>query len=379
LADLMNADAATAAVTIAETNHTGERIILPGQTPEGEYILAVLVKRSYTIVPNGPCVRADQDEKLIPGDMYYGDPMNSTVKYETDFVPFKIATDVVFIGSAFAPQGQATPAFIASLTVGKNRKDIAVIGDRVCQYRRIGTPVFTDPRPITTMEVRYERAYGGVDINSDPAVPCGYPRNHLGRGFVVGNSKKALDNLALPNIEDPKNLLTPETLMVGHFKDWEKQPIPQGLGWVAKYWRPRADLAGVMPADKEVERQLREAYAEAVPSDQREMFEKTKLRDMDFRFFNGASPGLVCPFLAADEDIRLIGLDPNGELKFRLPGERPKIGLDFGEGLREPEVVLHTVQIRQAEKQVDLVWRGAVPYPGPDRLPQMKKCEVSIG
>ncbi len=376
----MNAEVAQdVANSTGPSDREERKIILPGQTPEGEFILGVLVKRSYNIIPDAPCARAAIDEALIPGDVHYGDPMNSTVKYETDFTPFKLATDVVFIGSAYAPQGKPIPAFIATLKIGEKRKDLAIVGDRICKYRRLGAPVFSDPAPITTMEVRYENAYGGVDINSDPAVPCVYPRNHLGRGFVVGDNKKAVDNLALPNIEDPKNLLTPETLSVGHFKDWEQQPLPQGLGWVAKYWRPRAELAGVLPADKDVERQLREAYAEAVPADQREMYEQTNLPDMDFRFFNGASAGLVCPFLTGDEQVQLIGLDPDGMLKFSLPGERPKIGLDIGKGIQEPEVVLHTVQIRQEEKQVDLIWRGAVPYPGPDWLPEMKKCEVRIG
>jgi hypothetical protein len=32
--------------------------------------------------------------------------------------------------------------------------------------------------------------------------------------------------------------------------------------------------------------------------------------------------------------------------------------------------------LRMDDLQVDLVWRGAVPYPGPDWLPQMRKMEV---
>jgi hypothetical protein len=34
--------------------------------------------------------------------------------------------------------------------------------------------------------------------------------------------------------------------------------------------------------------------------------------------------------------------------------------------------------IRMEERQIDLVWRGAVPYPGPDWLPQMRKMEVLV-
>jgi hypothetical protein len=47
-------------------------------------------------------------------------------------------------------------------------------------------------------------------------------------------------------------------------------------------------------------------------------------------------------------------------------------------GVQEPLVVLHTVMIRMEDRQVDLVWRTAVPYPGPDWLPQMKKMEVLV-
>jgi hypothetical protein len=99
---------------------------------------------------------------------------------------------------------------------------------------------------------------------------------------------------------------------------------------------------------------------------------------MDFRFFNGASPGLVLPFLTGNEWIELINLTPDGDQRFQLPGDRPKIGLDIGEGVQEPATCLHTVMIRADNGQVDLVWRGAVPYPGPDWLPQMRKMEVFV-
>jgi hypothetical protein len=362
----------------AREDRPGQKIVLPGQTPKGEYILGILVKRTYDMVAGKRCPRAEADQKLIPGDMHYGDPMNSTVKLETDFYPFKVATDVVLNGTAYAPRGKPVAALTAALQVGQHRKEVRVIGDRVCRYRMGADPVFTDPKPFTTLELRYERAYGGVDISSDPKVPCAYARNHLGRGFVVGKSKKAVDNLALPNIEDPKDLLTPARLCCGHFMHWERQPMPQGFGWFAKYWQPRAALAGVLPADRATEQELRKAYVQVLPPDQRKTYEENPLRDMDFRFFNGASPGLALPFLKGDEQVRLTNLTPEGELAFQLPAERPRIGLDIGNGVQEPPVVLHTVMIRMEERQVDLVWRGAVLYPGPDWLPQMRKMEVFI-
>ena len=114
-----------------------------------------------------------------------------------------------------------------------------------------------------------------------------------------------------------------------------------------------------MPADRVAEQELRKAYALVVPADQKELYEQTELPDMDFRFFSGASEGLVLPFLSGDEDVRLFHLDAEGELVFQLPGERPCIGLDIGSGVLEPQVVLHTVMFRMEDRQVDLLWRAA--------------------
>jgi len=258
------------------------------------------------------------------------------------------------------------------------RKDIMVIGDRSCRYQRRGNPLFSDPEPFEVMDIRYDLAYGGVDIYSNPNIPYGYPRNHHGRGFVVRKCKKNIENLALPNIEDPKDRLTPDRVAIEEPMKWEEQPMPQGFGWFSKTWQPRASLAGVMPADRAVEQELRGFFSSILTPEPREDYEKTQLQDMDFRFFNGASTDLALPFLSGNEVICLIHLDPEGEIAFQLPGDQPHLGLDIGSGIQEPEVVLHTVMIRMEEKQVDLVWRGAVPYPGPDWLPEMKKMEVSV-
>jgi hypothetical protein len=99
---------------------------------------------------------------------------------------------------------------------------------------------------------------------------------------------------------------------------------------------------------------------------------------MDFRFFNGASPGLAFPYLSGTETIRLENLTPEGVLEFRLPGDTPKVRVDIGFGPQEPVPFLHTVQIHGEEKSVDLVWRASIPYPGPDWLPEMRKLELTL-
>ena len=265
--------------------------------------------------------------------------MNSPVKLESDFVPFKLATDVVAERHRLTRRTERRPRpsrrRCRSVTC---RKDVLVIGDRVCRFREGQTPVFSDPEPLTSLEVRYERAYGGVDIYSDPKLSAPYRGIRWGGASSIANTKRAVDGLELPNLEDPNDRLTPERLCMGHFMHWERQPMPQGLGWFPKHWRPRALLAGVMPADRAIRAaRCGSAYAPSFRRLSARCTRQTELPDMDFRFFNGASPGLVLPFLSGTR------MDPPDEpdsrrsdCRFQLPGDRPQIGLDIGEGVQEP-------------------------------------------
>jgi hypothetical protein len=356
----------------------GARIVLPGQSPEGEYILSVLVKRTYRIVPGSACTRGEADQALVSGDMFWDHPMNSSVRHESDLVPFKVATDVVFNGTAQAPGGAPASSCIVSLQVADRRREILVVGDRTAHYAGGGAPTVTEPVPFTEMPLRYELAYGGTDVHSDIKIPYPYPRNPLGRGFVVANTPSSVDSLPLPNLEDPQAPLRGPDLCLGEYARWETRPLPAGLGWFPKLWWPRATLAGVMPRDRAVEQELRQAYARFVPKEHREAYLTHGLRDMDFRFFNGASAGLALPYLHGGETILTENLHPAGRMAFQLPIDAPTIGLDIGFGVSEPPVVLHTVMIRMDEGDVDLVWRGAVPYPGPDWLPQMRRMDVLV-
>lgn len=363
---------------LAASRREGQRIVLPGQHPEGRHILSALLKRSYAIRGGRRCTRAAEDRPLVPGDEHFGDPMNTVVQYESDFVPFKLATDVVLNGAAQAPDGRPVQDLEASVTVGEATKRVLVLGDRLSLFREGRAPVFTDPAPFVVMPVRYDLAFGGVDVWSDLKIPSAYGHNHLGRGFMVRNAREVVDRRPLPNIEDPDDRLTPERICCGHFVHMDQLPPPQGFGWIMKYWRPRALLAGVMPADAALARELRATFRRAVPRDQLAMYDQTELPPMDFRFFNGASPGLVLPYLRGDEVVCLRHLSHEAELTFGLPGEAPRIAIDIGAGPAATETVLQTVMIRMEDGEVDLVWRGAVEYPGPDWLPSMRRLVVEV-
>jgi len=53
----------------------GEILFLPGQSPEGKYILSVLLKRTYDICPDKSCKRSKEDRNFISGDTPWGNPI----------------------------------------------------------------------------------------------------------------------------------------------------------------------------------------------------------------------------------------------------------------------------------------------------------------
>lgn len=357
-----------------------EYMVLPSIDERMRPIFSVLVKRTYDIEPSRKASRAERDRPLLETNEYrdLGDPETTTVQYESDLSPYKLMTDVVLIGTAYAPKGRAVSQMDCAVQVGRTRKVIRVIGDRRCVHRVRRPPSWTDPEPFMEMEICYERAYGGSDLRSDPAIPFYYPRNTKGRGIAMKNVPEVVDGLALPNLEDPGDLLTPDRVVLERRARWNQQPLPQGFGWFEKIWYPRCSFVGAVPGDVDLAEPLREEALGLVPKGQVALARQFKLPSFDVRFNNGASLGLALPYLAGNERITLTGLTRDGELEFGLPDDLPRIMLDISLGEYAPKPVLHTVCIRLEDMQVDLVWRVAQEYPGIDWLPEMKHLRVVI-
>jgi len=351
--------------------------ILPGKDENGSPIFSVIVKRTYDILPDKEAVRSEHTNPLIKVDEYYdnGDPELFTVKYETDLIPYKIAADFVVIGKAYAPEGNPLLQMDISAEVSGVRKNIRVIGDRRCIYRERKTPLFTDPLEFTEMEIRYEKAYGGMDDRKHPFFS--YPRNSRGAGFVAQNIRELVDGMALPNLEDPQDLLTPDRLILEDLNRWNQQPLPQGFGWFQRTWYPRCSFAGSVPGFTRPDEVMREEILGLVPRNQVALARQFKLPSFDIRFNNGASPGFTLP-LSGGEKVRLTHLTRDGLLEFILPKDKPGIMLDIGLGENELSPALHTVCVRVDDMQVDMVWRGAHEYPGYDWLPEMPRMIAKV-
>jgi hypothetical protein len=356
---------------------------IPGTAPSGKPILSVLGKRTYRFA-DGKTAWPDEEEQIpfIEADEFMGEgnPVTDALRIESDLAAYKPMTDVVFIGKAAVPGGQKLPQLDFGIEVAGARKIGRAIGDRKVVVTSGGI-AFSPPEPFAEMPLDYTRAYGGRDEASEPGALYVYPRNQVGKGFIVKNTPEALQGLALPNLEDPQRLLTPQNLVLGRFERWKEYPEPVALGPAAKNSYPRYTLSGLPPeewSNAEIDRQRAlQKNPEVGTSPSKQPPPPAPMLNLEF--WNGAPPGLKFPYLAGNEPIRLANLDAKlPRFSFTLPGEKPRCWLDVGDGKKEMDMVLHTVVIYKPTNQLTMVWRGCCGYGGLKAMEKFTNLEYGI-
>jgi hypothetical protein len=241
--------------------------MFPWQDGSGAPHLTVVVKQTFRIA--GDRLVPDPDPlPILLADDYGGRSPLLPPRLESDCAPYKPRADVVLVGRAHAPGGRPVARLVAGFRVGSLRRAVLVVGDRRWRTRRLGRPVMDDPIPFTTMDLGWERAFGGA--------LC--PVNPVGRGIAA--EEASLDGTALPNLEDPRAPIA----------SWTDRPAPAGVAWVGRGWTPRRDLAASP------------AFHNAAPAEQQ-----------------------LDGYLRGDEEVELMNLTPDGHLRFRLPARLPML------------------------------------------------------
>lgn len=299
---------------------------------EGRPLLLLVVKATYALGNKG-LELAEQQVPVSWGGVPWGEPGESSYRYEPECAFIKPATDVVLIGHAHAQQQGATEVLVA-LQVGPLKKVVRVMGERTW-FRSLGRVSMTKPLPFERIPLTWERAFGGWDrSDAHPQRHSFEPRNPVGRGFRA-SPRSFEEGLLLPNLEDPEHPL----------REFGQQVPPVGFGFTSPHWQPRAALAGTY-------------------DDNWSRTRKPLLpRDFDRRFFNAAPPGLVAPsYLRGNEPVTLLNASPEGRLAFSLPGQPPPavtVQLADTEDVK-PAMHLDTVILEADSRQILLLWRGHV-------------------
>lgn len=340
-------------------------------------IVSIHVKRTYRLLADGRCEPAPQQMPLMMAPLVDGE--GNQVFFEGDVMPVKAGADLIVMGTAY---GSGARELTASIAVADHRFVYRVFGSRRCSYHGPGTLRFTAPELIDEIPLRYEFAYGGVDsmVQAQRAIedlveallhqPGAYPRNPVGKGYAVFETRERLDGLELPNIEHPDMLLTPGNLILGAPQHWWRAPLPWSCDWFNRAWYPRCTFQGVLP--------------EYLPEDDRQMYEvragwvepgqATRVgRDgpeWDYRVFSAASPALVLPILRGDERIELTAIGKNPRMVVALPGGMPALHVRYRGRQHEVQPLVQRVLISTDEMGVSILWHGA--WPTPFELPEIQ-------
>jgi hypothetical protein len=287
--------------------------------------LYVVVKATATLRPT--LSLSEVQVPLAMADEYYGDPAASSLRIVSDMHIGKPGTDVLLVGSAWAPDRRPVSGLHVSMSVDDRRKTIQVMGDRVW---RDGRP--SNPQPFESMPLVWERAFGGWHRRGDQVLA--EERNPVGCGFAGGRSAAEMEGLAVPNLEDPEAPLQ----QVG------EAPTPACLAPVAPSWLPRRGCAGTY------DQAWQRSGAPYLP------------KDFDPRYFQCAAPEFVFDrYLQGGEPVDVSGVLPDGPLTFAVPELRLAVAVTVAGAQEEPPVNLETISIEPDANRLCLTWRASVP------------------
>ena len=292
----------------------------------GQEFVSFIVKGTFCLPKPGVTARlAEEQKEVIFANDYFGEPGSSSIRYPAEVVPRKLATDVVFIGHAYAPEERMVQELLASISVGPLRKQILVVGERVWIQGPFGLSA-SPTKPFQRMPIVYERAYGGFDSTNVDEMRWDL-RNPVGTGFCT--KEKQAEGMHLPNIEYPSKRI----------KSWRDRPAVVGCGAVDSHWQPRVGFAGT--------------YDEHWRQNQHPL----PAIDFDDRFFNVGAAGLVASgFFVGGERVSLVNLSVERNIDFYLPRVFLELVIHFDDEEKRVRPDLWMIEFEPDSGVFYLIW-----------------------
>src|SRR5438105_10549869 len=91
--------------------------------------LTIVVKATYTIVPDGVCAIAEE-QRPVAGDVHHDDDETQSVRVDSDMAVMKPRGECFLAGTCHPPGGKPATVSAVAFRVGAIEKQLAVIGDR---------------------------------------------------------------------------------------------------------------------------------------------------------------------------------------------------------------------------------------------------------
>jgi hypothetical protein len=303
---------------------------------QGGEVWIGVIKGTFDVAPNGSLRVAAEQPPPARVAVWSGEPGQSSLLHDTDFVLARSGTDVLVHGNAYAPRGQRVPAVDVALKVGAMVKRLRVHGVRAWMTSYRSSAIVPGPaRPFDKIPITYENAFGGTDPDAPAGKPTCSMHNPVGRGFT--HDPKKLVDRAAPQVESPDTQIEagPNNLR------------PAGLGPIASSWMPRVGLAGTYDKDWEANQ------SPLLP------------KDFDDRFWRSAPADqqLAHP-LGAGQSIELYSMTADGYWRVRVPDLSFRLRVIFTDGEERTQAALHTVLLWPESRRVQFVWHSSLPCHG---------------
>jgi hypothetical protein len=347
--------------------------------------VGIIAKRTYQ-VRAGRCFVADEQVPLVEVPRVTDDKVG--LLHDMDIVLNRRQTDVVVIGKARPPRKQER-SFDLRVRVGMLDRSLRAFGDRRCVRTADGRLRFSEPEPIEEIEVGWGAAYGGVDEEArkrhgdpiegfckeagqpyDPRFGLyAYPRNRAGKGYLVELTAEALDACAPPNLEDPRLLLTPETLAVGRPDRWPLGAPVAALGWLNYNCFPRSAMVGMPPHFDAASCPAASFFevAMGVLNPNSIAPQMALPKRFDLAAAQQSAIGMRAPEIAPGAPVELLNLNPQlPSWTFALPREMPSLALQMPDQKAvalEPKI--RTVLLEPELERLCIVWVGEHREPAP--------------
>ena len=287
-----------------------------------------VVKATFALGAGEPQL-AEKQMPLLATDVFWGDPLQTSLRAAGEFALPKLGTDILLVGRAIA-QAPDTRVADVSLRVGPISKTVRVFGDRIWEGSGSNLKP-SQPQPWERMPLRWELAFGGV-APPDQGEQAHEPRNPVGRG-IVGADVARLKGQPLPNLEDPRALIaTPRD-----------RPAPACFAPIAPTWMPRRSYTGTYDDAWTHKR------APYLPL------------DFDSRYFQLAPQDLIAPgFLQGGEPVELAGFTLGAPLRFTLPQLQLTLEFDFDGALVPKPALLEMVLFEPDAGRLQMLWRAGL-------------------
>lgn len=351
--------------------------------PQAQPELAVVVKRTFSIRPDGRCVLADEQLPIVsdyPAWDSLESPWVAPPRWDNDLFAFKAATDVVVQGHAYGYGRHASVD--CEVRVGALHRIVRAHGERRLVRTPEGTRM-TAPRVFQQIPMRYDYAYGGYDVGShrrdgDPIhdgldriepkwntrtmTEFHYPRNPAGVGFIVRGTPTKPEDLHLPNLEHPADPITLPRLAVASPTHWMQAPLPAGFDWYGVRWFPRIGYLGLTPPFEP---------AAGPPAEIAWGWSGGEVLTTPPVFKGGWHPGFVQAASPGMGTVRLRGGEPmllrhlfatHPERRIELPAAAPRVRIRLSATeQREAVPQLNAVVVQPDEARVVMVWSARCP------------------